>query len=47
MALPSGYLDSAKMTDPNIGRVLINRYELIELIGQGSMGRVLEQKISC
>lgn len=32
------------MTDPNIGRVLINRYELIELIGQGSMGRVFGAK---
>ncbi len=28
------------MTDPNIGRRLANRYELFELLGQGSMGRV-------
>ncbi|WP_404787249.1 serine/threonine protein kinase [Altericista sp. CCNU0014] len=27
-------------TDPNLGQVLINRYRLIEMIGQGSMGRV-------
>ena len=27
-------------TDPNIGQILINRYRLIEMIGQGSMGRV-------
>jgi eukaryotic-like serine/threonine-protein kinase len=26
--------------DPNIGQILINRYRLIEMIGQGSMGRV-------
>lgn len=26
--------------DPNLGQVLINRYQLIELIGQGSMGKV-------
>ncbi|NJK40354.1 MAG: serine/threonine protein kinase [Acaryochloridaceae cyanobacterium SU_2_1] len=26
--------------DPNLGQVLINRYRLIELIGQGSMGKV-------
>ncbi|MBF2034648.1 MAG: serine/threonine protein kinase [Leptolyngbyaceae cyanobacterium T60_A2020_046] len=28
------------MSDPNIGKKLTNRYELIELIGQGAMGRV-------
>jgi len=28
------------MTDPNIGRLLANRYQLIELIGKGAMGRV-------
>jgi len=28
------------MTDPNIGRKLNNRYELLEPIGQGSMGKV-------
>jgi serine/threonine-protein kinase len=28
------------MTDPNIGRVLSNRYQLARLLGQGSMGRV-------
>lgn len=27
-------------TDPNLGQVLINRYRLIEMIGQGSMGKV-------
>lgn len=27
-------------TDPNLGQVLINRYRLAELIGQGSMGKV-------
>ena len=26
--------------DPNIGRILLDRYELIELIGKGAMGRV-------
>jgi eukaryotic-like serine/threonine-protein kinase len=26
--------------DPNIGQTLVNRYRLIELIGQGSMGKV-------
>ncbi len=26
--------------DPNIGRILDNRYELIELVGKGAMGRV-------
>ncbi|WP_416667259.1 serine/threonine protein kinase [Egbenema bharatensis] len=30
------------MTDPNIGRVLSNRYQLVQLLGQGSMGRVYE-----
>ncbi|GAB4242229.1 MAG: serine/threonine-protein kinase [Elainellaceae cyanobacterium] len=28
------------MTDPNIGRFLGNRYQLVRLLGQGSMGRV-------
>ncbi|MGD1895989.1 MAG: serine/threonine-protein kinase [Phormidesmis sp.] len=28
------------MTDPNTGRKISNRYELIETIGQGSMGKV-------
>lgn len=28
------------MTDPNTGRKISNRYELIEAIGQGSMGKV-------
>jgi serine/threonine-protein kinase len=30
----------AHMSDPNLGRKLANRYELVELIGQGAMGRV-------
>ena len=28
------------MSDPNAGRKISNRYELIELVGQGSMGKV-------
>jgi eukaryotic-like serine/threonine-protein kinase len=32
------------MTDPNIGRILANRYQLIELLGQGAMGRVYGAK---
>ena len=28
------------MTDPNVGRILRNRYQLVRLLGQGSMGRV-------
>jgi serine/threonine protein kinase len=28
------------MSDPNIGRKLANRYELMELVGQGAMGKV-------
>ncbi|MBD2461656.1 serine/threonine protein kinase [Oscillatoria sp. FACHB-1407] len=28
------------MIDPNIGRILSNRYQLVELLGQGAMGRV-------
>ena len=28
------------MADPNINRILANRYQLVELIGEGSMGRV-------
>jgi serine/threonine protein kinase len=33
-------LGEEKMTDPNVGRILNNRYQLIRLLGQGSMGRV-------
>lgn len=32
------------MTDPNNGRILNNRYQLIELIGKGAMGRVYQAK---
>ena len=32
------------MADPNIGRKLNNRYQLVELVGQGSMGRVYAAK---
>lgn len=32
------------MADPNIGRVLVNRYQLVELLGQGAMGRVYGAK---
>jgi eukaryotic-like serine/threonine-protein kinase len=32
------------MADPNIGRRLTNRYQLVELLGQGAMGRVYEAK---
>ena len=32
------------MTDPNIGRLLDNRYQLVELIGTGAMGRVYRAK---
>lgn len=28
------------MTDPNIGRLLADRYQLMELVGRGAMGRV-------
>lgn len=28
------------MTDPNVGRILGSRYQLVRLLGQGSMGRV-------
>ena len=28
------------MTDPNIGRLLSDRYQLMELVGRGAMGRV-------
>jgi eukaryotic-like serine/threonine-protein kinase len=28
------------MTDPNLGCLLVNRYQLVELIGRGAMGRV-------
>ncbi|MGQ4645741.1 protein kinase domain-containing protein [Lyngbya aestuarii] len=31
-------------TDPNTGRLLANRYQLVELIGQGAMGRVYQAK---
>ena len=30
--------------DPNCGRLLSNRYELIELVGEGAMGRVYQAK---
>lgn len=29
-----------KMSDPNLGRKLADRYELVELVGQGAMGKV-------
>lgn len=32
------------MTDPNTGRLLDNRYQLVELIGTGAMGRVYRAK---
>ncbi|HEY9622196.1 MAG TPA: serine/threonine-protein kinase [Crinalium sp.] len=32
------------MADPNIGRILSNRYQLEDLLGQGSMGRVYGAK---
>ena len=32
------------MTDPNLNRVLANRYQLVELVGEGSMGRVYRAK---
>ncbi len=31
-------------TDPNTGRLLANRYQLVELIGKGAMGRVYQAK---
>ena len=31
--------------DPNIGRLLDSRYQLIELIGMGAMGRVFLLKL--
>ena len=31
-------------TDPNYGRLLANRYELLELVGEGAMGRVYRAK---
>jgi|SRR6478672_7514694 len=31
-------------TDPNHGRLLTNRYQLVELIGKGAMGRVYQAK---
>jgi len=33
-------LAASTMTDPNIGQKLANRYELMELVGQGAMGKV-------
>lgn len=32
------------MRDPNLNRILTNRYQLVELLGQGSMGRVYGAK---
>lgn len=32
------------MADPNINRVLANRYQIVDILGQGSMGRVYEAK---
>jgi eukaryotic-like serine/threonine-protein kinase len=32
------------MTDSNIGCMLANRYQLVEMLGQGSMGRVYGAK---
>ncbi|MBD1807064.1 serine/threonine protein kinase [Microcoleus sp. FACHB-SPT15] len=32
------------LTDPNTGRLLANRYQLVELIGKGAMGRVYQAK---
>ena len=32
------------MMDPNTGRLLANRYQLVELIGKGAMGRVYQAK---
>ncbi|WP_242037343.1 hypothetical protein [Limnothrix sp. FACHB-406] len=32
------------MSDPNLGRVLADRYRLDELIGRGAMGRVYRAK---
>ncbi|MGI0487764.1 serine/threonine-protein kinase [Pantanalinema rosaneae CENA516] len=33
-------MTSRMMTDPNIGRLLSNRYQLVELVGRGAMGKV-------
>ena len=30
--------------DPNCGRLLSNRYELVDLVGEGAMGRVYRAK---
>ncbi len=38
--LASSVVTATAMPDPNLGRKLANRYELVELIGQGAMGRV-------
>lgn len=32
------------MTDPNTGRLLANRYQLVELVGKGAMGRVYQAR---
>jgi serine/threonine-protein kinase len=38
-------MGACKMTtDPNNGRLLANRYQLVELVGKGSMGRVYQAK---
>ncbi len=34
------------MSDPNIGRILFNRYHLVELLGKGAMGKVYLAKDS-
>lgn len=31
-------------TDPYIGRLLANRYQLVDLVGKGAMGRVYQAK---
>jgi len=31
-------------SDPNIGRILQNRYQLVGLLGQGAMGKVYEAR---
>ncbi len=32
------------MTDPNNGRILANRYQLIDLVGKGAMGKIYQAK---